>query len=1653
LKGPNVEHSPFGIYLYYPLVIIVRLAYIFFALFKFYVTTGTIPYFDYGIAFITTISLDIATWLSYLTGFIALFTLRLLSSSLSRALDPFALLWMDYDRGPGSRSARRRSSRCQSEVILIFDSRLMILSHYCCFQHWTRLLSSSALWYTSRLRASTILEHHLAQPSQRLMCHVLRWPPDGPCLHIVLFSFMILSQIYIIGLCIFGSLKITSSSVLQFVHTTWTNQSSWLNNPQLTVSSFMSLFHSTSKRVSQVFTTVYAFSSDNATLDNVINWDSDSVSVVVDNSANTHIWNNLEDFREGSLRYFDDNEDVGVLTIDENSSRPLGVGQVVVTIREDDGTMTDVVLHDCLYFPSSPVKIISVTALAKTLNDASGTWIKTCWQTSTFSWDGEKHCVRFAHPSSQLPVLQVNTGISTYESFYTLFDDAGATYQPLPLMTCQTCLPTDKYEDVCFATDEIQSAQGDPRYRFTSKDSLELPPSEETLPKVGDKLRLHHNGIHQLVDIVAVNVDSATTVHYFTVALNDGHCIKVTKEFLSPIEDDDIALIPITHAQVEEHIDRLDPETLEVLLNPPPNSELIKEFMGWHYRSGHLPINRMFDLCKRGYFPRRFLELENTKLVCPSCIFGKCKRRPWRTKGSHGSLRSEDEKFPGAKVSIDHVISAQPGLVPRMDGRHTRDRISGGCVFIDNDSRYSYTHLQTSIDGVQTLEAKQGFEHHANTNGVAIKSYHADNGIFAEKFFRDQVQADGQRISYCAVGAHHQNGIIERHIGTLTHGARTNLLHAQRRWPEAIGTILWPFAWKDFERRYNHFYLDQDGLSPLNRFTSTTVRSDIRTFHPFGCPVFVLAAGLQSAGSAIPKWDPRARVGIYLGHSPCHAGSVALVLNPKTLRVSPQYHIVFDDEFTTVPFMRNGEIPPHWSDLVKCSVELTTDEDFDLAMSWANSYINSKPVSIDEEGVSGGSILLNGHVPESQASTESTVSEEVNTEQSRSSEEGSNNTRESEEASSIDLDINLTALESPNEDVVTNQLLFPSMPDLNDLTCRRSKRTRKPSATARASNNSTVKRIFGLFVACTAVFTSSLVTTATAITTPIDSLHRAVLHSQRVNTHFDGTLNTIHHAVLNVVAGDNDTYTLRDMLKQDDKSSFISAMMKEVQDHESRNHWTVLPRSVIPSGTKTILAVWSFKRKRYPDGRILKHKARLCAHGGMQTWGVNYWETYAPVVNWMSIRTLMALSILHDLETRSIDFVLAFPQAPLDVDIYMEPPYGFDIDGKKDFILKLNKNLYGLKNASHNFWNLLREGLEARGYKQQSESDPCVFLGKESIILTYVDDIIVISKRGSTAADDLIKALREGHENFDFTDDGDLEKYLGVDVKRHKDGRIELTQTHLIQRLLEVIGMDPKTVNPRSTPAIKPLLFKDIDGLVRKYNWNYRQAVGMLNYLTGTSRPDLAMAVHQAARFCVDPKLSHERAVQRIGKYLIGTMDKGIIFKPDITKGIECFVDADFAGGWNQADAIDAGSVLSRTGYVIMYAGCPLTWCSKLQTEIALSTTEAEYIALSQSLREVIPLIQLLKEVNEIFPIHMPTPEIHCKVWEDNNGALSLAQKGQFSPRTKHIAIKYHHFREHVNKGIISIHAIDTKEQTADIFTKPLDESLFMHLRMKLCGW
>ena len=168
--------------------------------------------------------------------------------------------------------------------------------------------------------------------------------------------------------------------------------------------------------------------------------------------------------------------------------------------------------------------------------------------------------------------------------------------------------------------------------------------------------------------------------------------------------------------------------------------------------------------------------------------------------------------------------------------------------------------------------------------------------------------------------------------------------------------------------------------------------------------------------------------------------------------------------------------------------------------------------------------------------------------------------------------------------------------------------------------------------------------------------------------------------------------------------------------------------------------------------------------------------------------------------------------------------------------------------------------------------------------------------------------------------------------------------------------------------------------------------------------------------------------------------------------GLECFIYVDYASAWTKKDTGDADNVPSRTGYEIFYVKCPIIFISKMQTEIALSMTENEYIACSTAMRDTISLMQLIKEIGRIFLLHMPKPRVYCDVYKDNQSCIAMEKRKKFSTRTKHVAVKYHHFRSFVDKSLI-IHSIDTKEQRADIMNKPVEVGLFQNLRFKLCGW
>jgi hypothetical protein len=313
---------------------------------------------------------------------------------------------------------------------------------------------------------------------------------------------------------------------------------------------------------------------------------------------------------------------------------------------------------------------------------------------------------------------------------------------------------------------------------------------------------------------------------------------------------------------------------------------------------------------------------------------------------------------------------------------------------------------------------------------------------------------------------------------------------------------------------------------------------------------------------------------------------------------------------------------------------------------------------------------------------------------------------------------------------------------------------------------------------------------------------------------------------------------------------------------------------------------------------------------------------------------------------------------------------------------------------------------------------------------------------------------------FNIEDQGDLGDYLGIKIEKHQDGTLEWTQPNLITSVLKDLGLVDRNTKDqpkgKGTPANSTVILtsheEDTDHDENKFN--YRQVIGKLLYLEKSTRPDISCAVHQCARFSAKPKNKHAEAVKRIGRYLLATRDKGLIMKPN-AEGMECWVDASHASEWsNKTASTDPNTARSRMGYVIMYAGCPMHWASKMQTEIALSSTEAEYIALSQAMREVIPIMWLLQEAHDHgIPLINTPPKVLCKVFEDNAGAIEIANVPKMRPRTKHLNLKYHHFREEVKKGTVSIYHVGTKEQIADIFTKALDEGLFTSLRKKIMGW
>jgi hypothetical protein len=525
-------------------------------------------------------------------------------------------------------------------------------------------------------------------------------------------------------------------------------------------------------------------------------------------------------------------------------------------------------------------------------------------------------------------------------------------------------------------------------------------------------------------------------------------------------------------------------------------------------------------------------------------------------------------------------------------------------------------------------------------------------------------------------------------------------------------------------------------------------------------------------------------------------------------------------------------------------------------------------------------------------------------------------------------------------------------------------------------------------------------------------------------------------------------------MSNEEQHKWYDAMDAELKALHERDCFEVVSISEA-QGRQVVPCTWALRKKRLPDGSLLKYKARLCLRGD-QMHEVDQEDGYSPVVDWATIRMMLTISVKYSLHATQVDFNNAFVQAPLKEPMYMSLPPGFDKDTGQ--CLKLTKSLYGHKHAAKLFYQLLRDTLTKKLNFHLSESDHCLFIRHDCIIINWVDDQLILTKDPKVALE-VVESMRSAGLILDIeSQQGSIANYLGIQIQEQDDGTLLLTQSGLVERVLE--AMDLEDANPKDTPASEALgSNKDSPTFDGKYN--YRSVIGMIMYLTSSTRPDCAFAIHQCARFSHDPRQAHASALKRLACYLKKTKLDGLRIKPhrfgDPAR-LDLWVDADFAGIWGKDDPQDPSTVRSRSGILVTYDDTSVFWSSKLQTEIALSTMEAEYIALSAGMRILIHLRRIHEDVCTHFKgCEIPyDPQSNIShVFEDNHACFVLATTDppRMTPRSKSIAIKYHWFREHLKEGEIEMRTTKSEDQRANILTKALPRPQFETERHLIMGF
>lgn len=517
--------------------------------------------------------------------------------------------------------------------------------------------------------------------------------------------------------------------------------------------------------------------------------------------------------------------------------------------------------------------------------------------------------------------------------------------------------------------------------------------------------------------------------------------------------------------------------------------------------------------------------------------------------------------------------------------------------------------------------------------------------------------------------------------------------------------------------------------------------------------------------------------------------------------------------------------------------------------------------------------------------------------------------------------------------------------------------------------------------------------------------------------------------------------TMKQAIYGPDATEWYQAMVSEIISIIKNETWILVDR---PNKENVIGSRIVLRNKFNADGTLERRKARLVAQGFSQEPGIHFQQTFAPVARLSSLRLVTALAAQCKMKIHQLDVTCAYLNGELEEIIYMESPKQLpDIlriiteqDNSKigekarnmlqnlqhgNKVCLLKKSLYGLRQAGRSWYGKLNRTLCDLG-AEPTTSDPCVYSMGEGedllIILIYVDDILIASK-----SDKMIKELKENlSRKFELKDIGNVNYCLGIEFSQDENG-VSLNQRGYITDLLNRFGMmDSKIISTPMDSNVK-MINPTEPATDEEEKLPYRELVGALTYLAVATRPDISYAVSCLGQFNNCYRKIHWTAAKRVLRYLKESINLGITYRTD-NQELKGYVDADWGNCQNDRR--------SYTGYAFLLSGGPVSWESKKQRTVALSSTEAEFMGMTEIAKETIYLRKFMSELGFADACD------EVQIFTDSMSGLKLAENPTFHNRSKHIDIRYHFIREVLNCRLMKLNHVSSENMVSDVLTKAL---------------